>query len=301
MSDLLSGLGVHPGQPAAAAPSAAPAAVVDPLAASVAGMGLSTAHAAPQSNPVPTINVADCLKKLYAADNGLLYEDPNVQIGVKSQWQGNQGRVMFYVGNKSPGTLTDVALELTGNVQGLHARLAALPAQLEPKKQQQVLLELAAAGGYRAAPGLSLRYSVPGQAPVQVPLKLPYGPHRFMQPWRPANPQEFFAKWQEASARHSEAKVVTVAPAMAQGGLAAIQAALSSVRMTPLPGIDPNRKNLTAGSFARYGGANGAETFALARVESDANNPAVFRVTAASVDAATAGGVLEAILSQIVP
>lgn len=300
MSDLLSGLGVHPGQPAAAAPSAAPAAVVDPLAASVAGMGLSTAHAAPQSNPVPTINVADCLKKLYAADNGLLYEDPNVQIGVKSQWQGNQGRVMFYVGNKSPGTLTDVALELTGNVQGLHARLAALPAQLEPKKQQQVLLELAAAGGYRAAPGLSLRYSVPGQGPVQVPLKLPYGPHRFMQPWRPANPQEFFAKWQEASARHSEAKVVTVAPAMAQGGLAAIQAALSSVRMTPLPGIDPNQKNLTAGSFARYGGGGG-ETFALARVESDANNPAVFRVTAASVDEATAGGVLEAILSQIAP
>ena len=53
-------------------------------------------------------------------------------------------------------------------------------------------------------------------------------------------------------------------------------------------------------SRARYG-QNGAETFALARVESDANNPAVFRVTAASVDAATAGGVLEAILSQIVP
>ena len=163
-----------------------------------------------------------------------------------------------------------------------------------------MLLELAAAGGYRAAPGLSLRYSVPGQAPVQVPLKLPYGPHKFMQPWRPANPQDFFAKWREASAQHSEAKVVTAAPAIAQGGLAAIQAALSSVRMTPLPGVDPNQKNIAAGSFARYG-QNGAETFALARVESDANNPAVFRVTAASVDAATAGGVLEAILSQIVP
>ena len=72
-----------------------------------------------------------------------------------------------------------------------------------------------AAGGYRAAPGPSLRYSVPGQAPVQVPLKLPYGPHKFMQPWRPANPQDFFAKWREASAQHSEAKVVTAAPAIA--------------------------------------------------------------------------------------
>jgi AP-2 complex subunit alpha len=208
---------------------------------------------------------------------------------------------MFYVGNKSPGTLTDVALELSGGVDGLHARLAALPTQLEPKKQTQVLLELAAAGGYRAAPGLSLRYSVPGQAPVQVPLKLPYGPHRFMQPWRPANAQEFFAKWQEASAGLAEGKVVTVAPEIARGGLAAIQAALSSVRMTPLPGIDPNQKNLTAGSYAKYGNGGGVETYALARVESDANNPAIFRVTTASTDEATAVGVQEAILSQLLP
>ena len=295
MSDLLSGLGVHPGQPPPA-PPAQP--VMDPLAASVAP---APATAPPQSNPVPTINVADCLKKLYAQDNGLLYEDPNMQIGVKSQWQGTQGRVMFYVGNKSPGTLTDVALELSGGVDGLHARLAALPTQLEPKKQTQVLLELAAAGGYRAAPGLSLRYSVPGQAPVQVPLKLPYGPHRFMQPWRPTNAQEFFAKWQEASAGRAEGKVVTVAPEIARGGLAAIQAALSSVRMTPLPGIDPNQKNLTAGSYAKYGNGGGVETYALARVESDANNPAIFRVTTASLDAGTAIGVQEAILSQLLP
>ena len=179
-------------------------------------MGLSTAHAAPQSNPVPTINVADCLKKLYAADNGLLYEDPNVQIGVKSQWQGNQGRVMFYVGNKSPGTLTDVALELIGNVQGLHARLAALPAQLEPKKQQQVLLELAAAGGYRAAPGLS---PVPSRARRLFRSRSSSRTARmFMQPWRPANPQDFFAKWREAAGATLRGEGCHGAPAPAQGG-----------------------------------------------------------------------------------
>ena len=55
--------------------------------------------------------------------------------------------------------------------------------------------------------------------------------------------------------------------------------------MTPLPGIDPNQKNLTAGSYAKYGAGGGVETYALARVESDANNPAIFRVTTASSDA----------------
>ena len=83
--------------------------------------------------------------------------------------------------------------------------------------------------------------------------------------------------------------------------MAAIQAALSSVRMTPLPGIDPNQKNLTAGSYAKYGNGGGVETYALTRVESDANNPAIFRVTTASTDEATAVGVQEAILSQLLP
>ena len=35
----------------------------------------------------------------------------------------------------------------------------------------------------------------------------------------------------------------------------------------PLPGIDPNQKNLTAGSYAKYGNGGGVETYALARVE----------------------------------
>ena len=66
-------------------------------------------------------------------------------------------------------------------------------------------------------------------------------------------------------------------------------------------GIDPNQKNLTAGSYAKYGNGGGVETYALARVESDANNPAIFRVTTASTDAGTAIGVQEAILSQLLP
>jgi len=37
-----------------------------------------------------TVSITECLKKLQAADNGLLYEDAYIQIGVKSQWQGNQ-------------------------------------------------------------------------------------------------------------------------------------------------------------------------------------------------------------------
>ena len=73
--------------------------------------------------------------------------------------------------------------------------------------------------------------------------------------------------------------------------------------MTPLPGIDPNQKNLTAGSYAKYGNGGGVETYALARVESDANNPAIFRVTTASYGCGDgdwgAGGDLVAVAAVI--
>ena len=59
----------------------------------------SETHAAaqPRSGCEPTVDVDECAKRLLVADNGLLYEDECVQVGVKSQWQGSQGRIMFYV------------------------------------------------------------------------------------------------------------------------------------------------------------------------------------------------------------
>ena len=119
---------------------------MDGLGGGAAPASASSSSAAAAA-AAPIVNIADCLKKLRASDNGLLYEDPTLQIGVKSQWQGNQGRVMFYLGNKTDGDVSSVSLELHP-VSGLHARLAPAPQVVAPKKQVQVLLELAAASGY---------------------------------------------------------------------------------------------------------------------------------------------------------
>jgi AP-2 complex subunit alpha len=61
--------------------------------------------------------------------------------------------------------------------------------------------------------------------------------------------------------------------------------------------LDPNVNNVVAASTVTY--SNGAECFALARVESDANNRAVFRVTVAASDRGTMEGVQAALYSQI--
>jgi AP-2 complex subunit alpha len=97
-----------------------------------------------------------------------------------------------------------------------------------------------------------------------------------------------------------DVKVVTVAPAVAAEGLRAIEAALSAVRMGAQPGLDPNANNAVAGSRCAYSSPGGGEdAFALARVESDANNRAVFRITVAGSDRGTVEGVRAALFSQI--
>ena len=279
------------------APAAAAGALVDGLGGGAAPEPAS-ASASAAAAAAPIVNVADCLKKLRASDNGLLYEDPTLQIGVKSQWQGNQGRVMFYLGNKTDGDVSSVSLELHP-VSGLNARLAPTPQVVAPKKQVQVLLELAAASGYAVAPAMTLRYVAPGGIPSTTRLELPYGCHKFLQPWSVSDNREFFAKWHELTKRAQDVKVVTVAPRIAAGGLAAVEAALTSVRMGVMRGMDPNANNAVAGSTIGYSATG--ETFALARVESDANNKAVFRITIASGDMDTVKGVQAALFSQILP
>ena len=78
-----------------------------------------------------------------------------------------------------------------------------------------------------------------------------------------------------------------------------MEAALTSVRMGVMRGVDPNANNAVAGSKIGYSATG--ETFVLARVESDANNKAVFRITIASGDVETVKGVQAALFSQILP
>ena len=284
------------------APSAAPAAALDDSARGL----VDQMGAAPRAEGAipPSVDLAECLKKLRAADNGLLYEDPYVQIGVKSQWQANQGRVMLYLGNKHSAELTDVSIELRcsdhpGGV-GLQTRLAPVPSSLGAKKQVQVLLELAATSAFAAPPTLALRYAVAENGSFRaqnVVLDTPYGCHKFLQPWQSEDPGAFFAKWRELSGKSQKIEIVRVNASAAAAGVTGFADALRDVRLTPHPGLDPNPKNIVAAGIVPY--TQAPNTTAMVRVESDANDAAVFRVTVAADDAATAAGVFRALASQV--
>ena len=289
---------------------AASGALVDQLnaapVASARGLVDRTGPGAALAPPAirPSVDPAECLKKLCAADNGLLYEDPYVQIGVKSQWRANQGRVALYLGNKHGAELTDVSVEIrpseSSGGPGLQCRLAPAPSSLGAKRQVQVLLELAATSAFAAPPTLALRYAVEddGASHAQrVVLDTPFGCHKFLQPWQSEDPDAFFAKWRELVGKAQKVEVVRASASLAAAGVTGLAEALRDVRLTPHPGLDPNPKNVVAAGIVPY--AQASNTTVMVRVESDANDAAVFRVTVAADDAATAAGVFRAFKGQI--
>ncbi len=250
----------------------------------------------------PSVDINECLKKLRVNDNGLLYEDPFVQIGVKSQWQMNQGRVMLYLGNKHASELQNFSLVLSNGSgsSGLAARLARVPTNLGPKKQVQVLLELAAQGAYAHSPTLQLQYTATDanqSMQCKISMETPYTPHKFLQPWVSDDPNVFFAKWQELITKAHEVSVVRVNSVIASSGVDGISRALLDCKLTPKPGLDPNPKNCVAGGIMPY--TSTPNTTVMVRVEADANDLHQFRVTVAGDDRETVVAVQKAVVEAM--
>eukprot|EP00854_Cymbomonas_tetramitiformis_P022291 gene22291-26892_t len=186
--DLLDGL-IEPSAQAPApapAPTSAAAPSPDPFAGSagmedlLGGSGVASSAAAP-AQVQPIADVQEWFHKLCMADNGVLYEDPNLQIGLKSSYQGFQGRVVLYLGNKAPATLSSLRLHVAP-IPGLKVSINEHPgATLAPKQQIMVVIDVACSAPFMEPPQLHFGYSTDTQQ-AQQQLRLPIVLNKFLQP-----------------------------------------------------------------------------------------------------------------------
>ena len=254
--------------------------------------------AAPVKNGVePTVNIQECAKRLLVSDNGVLYEDANVQIGIKSQWQGSQGRVMFYVGNKmATADLQNVVMNIP-QMSGLRHALQPVPASIGPKRQVQLMLQVAVTGAFVGALKMDFAYSSQNGG-VSLSLDLPVRLIKFLGPMTIASPQEFIARWHQMVSAGQQQKIMDIAPQYATG-IEAVANAFAGMRLAVHRGLDPNPANLVAGS--RFVGETSGEVFIGVRVESDANVRGRYRFTCASLDVTASRAVLDTIVAALGP
>ena len=95
----------------AAVSSAVPAAVVTPSAAN--------------SQSVEKMNKVN-IPNLLLNPQGVLYEDDAVQIGVRSEYQVNEGRILLFFGNKTGIAITDMSI-VVSQLAGVNCSIQAPP------------------------------------------------------------------------------------------------------------------------------------------------------------------------------
>lgn len=139
-------------------------------------------------------NIDKWFDRLSYTGEGVLYEDAQLQIGVKTEFHGSLGRVQLYVGNKLPVPLTSFTCAVDSpNPSAIVATLAQLPAnQIAPLTQVQQQIQVECKECFASPPIVRITY-VAGSLQT-LALRLPVTITQFIEPVK--LPQAvFFERW----------------------------------------------------------------------------------------------------------
>nr|SVE89093.1 EOG090X0109 [Daphnia sinensis] len=184
----------------------------------------------------------DNLKKFACKNNGVLFENDLLQIGVKSEFRQNLGRIALYFGNKtsfalqgfssSVGTPGDLATKLILQVKPVDVNVDA-------GAQIQQLVNVECVDEFLEYPTLTILFLYNG-VQQRLSLKLPLTINKFFEPTE-MNSEAFFTRWKNLSGSNQEAQKIFQATQPIDASH--IRTKLIGTGMKLLDGIDPNPEN----------------------------------------------------------
>ena len=211
--------------------------------------------------------------------SGILYQDDVIQIGVKSEFNNNTGRVVLFFGNRSNTPISALSAKYSSlDPSAVEVKPTPLPQSLlGPGTQVQQPLHVACAAPFAAAPIARISYTQAGCDPVNLELRLPIVLAKFVSApqQRQAAAPDFVAAWKGLAAEGQE--FLKIFKAKAPIDIRAVRAAVADgFRYAILDGVDPKETNIVAmGSLHT---AQDRETPVLMRLESN-TDAMMFRLT----------------------
>ncbi|XP_050368388.1 AP-2 complex subunit alpha-1-like [Argentina anserina] len=292
LGDLLGPLAIEgpPGPAVQSHQNVIPGSVGDPTSADATAI----VPVGEEPNSVQPIgNIAERFLALCLKDSGVLYEDPNIQIGIKAEWRLHQGCLVLFLGNKNTSPLVSVQAVILPPAH-FNMELSLVPETIPPRAQVQCPLEIVNLRPSRDVAVLDFSYKF-GHNMVNVKLRLPAVLNKFLQPI-PVSAEEFFRQWRLLSG--PPLKLQEVVRGVKPLPLAEMASLINSFRMMVCPGLDPNPNNLVA-STTFYSESTRA-MLCLARIETDPADRTQLRMTVASGDPSLTFELKEFIKEQIV-
>jgi AP-2 complex subunit alpha len=203
--------------------------------------------------------------RLLIRPEGVLYEDVQIQVGLRSEYRGHMGCVILYYTNKSTAAIGSFTTTVNNNSPGqLVVNCKNIPeptVQPEAQTQQTVMLE--SHNVFSEAP--TIRISYLAGALQALTLKLPIVPTKFMEA-ADLSAEDFFKRWKQIGGAPREAqKVFGIKIKGHRIEPSRTRKVIEGFKWKVLDGVDPNAKNIVGASVLHT--LNGGKFGCLLRLE----------------------------------
>lgn len=191
-------------------------------------------------------NIDKWLERLSYATEGVLYEDKQVQIGIKAEYHGHLGRIAMFIGNKISTPFTSVSAKIENTTpDALNVKFHDLPVdRIEPLAQIQEMIQLECMSPFTDQP--ILRFTYLAGSFTTIVLRLPVFLNRFIEGVS-FDQAQFFERWKIIGGPPREAQQIFPIKLTAEGGvdLERNRRIMAGQRMSVLGNIDQNPNNVS--------------------------------------------------------
>ncbi|XP_047435704.1 AP-2 complex subunit alpha-2 isoform X2 [Mugil cephalus] len=207
-----------------------------------AGAGLLVDVFSDSSVPASIDVSEEQFPRFVCKNNGVIFENQLLQIGLKSEYRQNLGRMYVFYGNKTTTQFLSFSSSVTcpevlKTQLNVHAK--AVDPVIEGGAQVQQILNIECVSDFTDAPVLNvqLRY---GGAFQKIAVKLPVMLNKFFQPTEMTS-QDFFQRWKQLGAPQQE--VQNIFKAKHPMDTDVTKAKITGFGVALLEGVDPNPAN----------------------------------------------------------
>lgn len=191
--------------------------------------------------------------KLLVDTEGILYEDGQIQIGIRSEYRGQMACVIIYFSNKAPSALTSFTTTFDldpSEKNNLTWEMKGLPeTTLYSGSQSQQMIMFEAKRIFEKSP--TVRISYLAGALQALTLKLPITAHKFMEPAELSS-DDFFKRWKQIGGAPREAqRIFGLKNGKDKDRVftdSFIRKTAEGFRWGILDGVDPNKNNIVGAS-----------------------------------------------------
>uniref|UniRef100_A0A6B2F335 AP-2 complex subunit alpha n=1 Tax=Bothriechis nigroviridis TaxID=88079 RepID=A0A6B2F335_BOTNI len=164
-------------------------------------------------NPSTTTGLASGAEENFlrfvCKNNGVLFENQLLQIGVKSEFRQNLGRMYLFYGNKTSVQFQSFTptVSYPGDLQNqLNIQTKAVEPLVEGGAQVQQVLNIECLSDFTEAPLINIKFRYGGTL-QNLTLKLPITVNKFFQATEMQS-QDFFQRWKQLSLPQQEAQKI---------------------------------------------------------------------------------------------